>query len=347
MSGQRYNVFYIDWGNSTSSRSIIDLLRRFPDLKQISLGDTVADTLRACANESETPYFWVTSSLADYTRFNFNDHNEYGLEPYLQVFGTGTWFGSKLYFDQQPLHHHYIDSFPDLHFAKSSIKPIDKLLDIVYISNNEPDADKHYQHLLETVKTGNKIHRIDGVNGRTAAYQAAARVSTTAWFFAVFAKIEVDPEFDWTWKPKLEPWHTIFYAKNPVNGLVYGHMAVVAYSKYQTLKTDEPGLDFVMSAPHTVEPILSGIAHYNQDPIVTWRTAFREAIKLRRDDSAESQEKLQIWTSVGTGNYANWSMRGARDGVKYYEETGGDFEQLMFSYDWAWLNDRFQRLYKR
>ena len=47
----------------------------------------------------------------------------------------------------------------------------------------------------------NKIHRSSGVNGRVAAYQAAARLSTTPWFFAVFAKLRVEDNFDWSCQP--------------------------------------------------------------------------------------------------------------------------------------------------
>jgi len=344
----RYRIFYIDWLNNSGTKSWIDLTRRFPSVTRISPKDTIAETLRYCAENSDTAYFWVASSLVDYKNFHFKDYGEYGFEPYLQVFNSSTWFGSKEYFRHLDGDLKYVEAFPNLHFVKdSTLKASDGLLDIVYISNGEPLAENHYQHLQETVKTGNMIRRIDGINGRTAAYQAAARASTTAWFFAVFAKIEVDPNFDWTWQPKQEPWHTIFYAKNPVNGLTYGHMAVVAYNKYQTLVTDKTGLDFVMTKPHEIVPTISGTAHYNQDPWTTWRTAFREAIKLKQSNSDESRTRLKAWTDKGTGKFATWSNRGARDGAKYYDEVNGEQSQLLLSYDWAWLNDRYQSLYSQ
>ena len=68
-------------------------------------------------------------------------------------------------------------------------------LDVVFISNGEPDAENNYQHLVKTIDQYEFrpcIHRVENVNGRTAAYQAAARISTTDWFFAVFAKLTVE-----------------------------------------------------------------------------------------------------------------------------------------------------------
>ena len=74
-------------------------------------------------------------------------------------------------------------------------------LDIVYISNGEPDEERWYEHLCYQSNT--VAHWVQGVNGRTAAYQAAARLSLTPWFFAVFAKLEVvGNEFPWfEWQP--------------------------------------------------------------------------------------------------------------------------------------------------
>jgi hypothetical protein len=81
------------------------------------------------------------------------------------------------------------------------------------------------------IKT-NIVHRSSGVNGRVAAYQAAAELSQTPWFFAVFAKLRVNPTFDWAWQPDRlqEPKHYIFHAFNPTNGLTYGHQAMIAYN---------------------------------------------------------------------------------------------------------------------
>ena len=110
--------------------------------------------------------------------------------------------------------------------------------------------------------------------------------------------------------------------------LVHGHMGVIAYNKRLVLDTDTPGLDFTLSKAHAVIPRLSAVAHYNTTPELTWRTAFREVIKLKDDmektGSVESDYRLDIWLTMGDGKYAEFSILGAKDAVAYYEQVNGD-----------------------
>ena len=229
-------------------------------------------------------------------------------------------------------------------------------LDIVYISNGEPDEERYYYNLEDDVY-GNPLrdprHRIKwvrGVDGRVAAYQAAANQSSTDWFFAVFAKLAVE-NFDWTWQPDYwqQPKHYIFNARNPVNGLEYGHMGMIAYNKKLVLANNAPGIDFTLSQPHESVPILSGTAHFNQDAWTTWRTAFREVLKLRlfmaTQPTVETEHRLATWLSTAQGNYSDYCLAGARDAVAYYESVAGDADKLQLSFDWKWLRDMYDAKY--
>jgi hypothetical protein len=218
----------------------------------------------------------------------------------------------------------------------------DETLDIVFIDNGEPNAEENYLHLKWAAERANniKIHRSSGVNGRVAAYQAAAELSTTPWFFAVFAKLKVDKSFDWSWQPDRlqEPKHYIFHARNPVNGLEYGHQAMIAYNKKLVLANTGQGLDFTLDDAHEVVPINSGTAEYAHTPWMAWRTAFRECIKLQGSIDVESRYRLDKWLTLGVGQmYGQYSIYGAEDAVEYYESVGGAFAELKKSYDWEWL----------
>ena len=221
----------------------------------------------------------------------------------------------------------------------------DHPLDVVFISNGEPYAEFNYERLKWAVQMEgldcNQIHHSKGVNGRVAAYQAAARLSTTPWFFAVFAKLEADPKFDWDWQPDRmqQPKHYIFHAYNPVNGLTYGHQAMIAYNKKLVLANTGEGLDFTMDQAHEVVPLLSGVANYTESPWMAWRTAFREVLKLKHSlPDVESDYRLRMWLSnAGEVKNAEWSQFGAEDAVEYYDDVDGDFAALKKSYEWAWL----------
>ena len=217
----------------------------------------------------------------------------------------------------------------------------DNLLDIVFIDNGEPNAEENYTHLTWAAERANtvKIHRSTGVNGRVAAYRAAAELSTTPWFFAVFAKLEVSDGFDWAWQPDRlqEPKHYIFHALNPVNGLIYGHMSTIAYNKQLVLANTAEGLDFTLDQAHEVVPVLSGTANYHTDMWTCWRTAFRECIKLKDSlPDVENEYRLNQWLTKDNTE-EQWSIKGAEDAVAYYDAVEGNFAELKKSYDWAWL----------
>ena len=219
----------------------------------------------------------------------------------------------------------------------------DQLLDIVFIDNGEPNADDNYDYLKWAAKRAHQpnIHRSSGVNGRVAAYRAAAELSRTPWFFAVFAKLEVSSTFDWSWQPDRlqQPKHYIFHAFNPVNGLEYGHQAMIAYNKKLVLENSAPGLDFTLDQAHQVVPIVSGIANYHYSKWVAWRTAFREVIKLKHSlPDVENEYRLTRWlTALNNVENSEYSVWGAEDAVEYYDSVAGDFSELRKSYDWAWL----------
>jgi hypothetical protein len=248
---------------------------------------------------------------------------------------------------------HQIYDFPYI------IKQKDKFLganplDIIYISNGEPNAEQWYNHLLTTVGKGNHtnwIRRVKDIDGRVNAYRAAAEASQTDWFFAVFAKLEVVDSFDWAWQPDYlqEPKHYIFNSHNPVNGLEYGHMGVIAYNRRLTLETNETGLDFTLTKAHSVVPVLSAVAHYNTTPELTWRTAFREVLKLKDDEvktrSIETTYRLKSWLYKAEGAHSEWSLYGAHDAIEYYDSVEGDYSKLMLSFEWAWLKEYWAKKY--
>jgi hypothetical protein len=237
---------------------------------------------------------------------------------------------AKVNIKTQLYDHPYIDK---THCKQHNDDP----LDIVFIDNGEANAEYNWLQLPHT-SIPNRIHRSSGVNGRVAAYHAAAKLSTTPWFFAVFAKLEVSATFDWTWQPDRlqQPKHYIFHARNPVNGLEYGHQAMIAYNKQLTLSNKGTGLDFTLDSAHEVVPIISGVANYYTGDWMCWRTAFREALKLRSATDVESQYRLKQWCNVDN-TPSKWSMKGAQDAVEYYESVGGAIEELRKSYDWDWL----------
>jgi hypothetical protein len=219
--------------------------------------------------------------------------------------------------------------------------------DVIFISNGEPMADENYKHLLEIFPNAK---RSDGVVGRELAYKTAASLSDTPWFYAVFAKTWVLDTFDFSYSPDYwqEPKHYIFHSRNPLNKLEYGAMNINLYNKKLVLET-KPGLDFTLSQKHTVIPICASESRFNSDAWITWRSAFREVLKLRQETEQhgriEIAHRLHVWKTVAEGENAEWCLRGANDADQYYTKVGGDPEKLQLSFDWKWLKEYYDTIY--
>ena len=223
----------------------------------------------------------------------------------------------------------------------------EKLQDVIFISNGEPMAEDNWDTLKSICL---RAKHSSGINGREAAYKAAAQLSETPWFFAVFAKTEVLPSFDFTYQPDYlqQPKHYIFHSRNPLNGLEYGAMNINLYNKQLVLDTI-PGIDFTLSAKHAVIPICASISRFNTDPWITWRSAFREVLKLRQEveqgANVEIQHRLDVWSTQAEGDNADYCLRGAQDADAYYTSVNGNNDLLKLSFDWAWLQDYYYSLY--
>jgi hypothetical protein len=220
------------------------------------------------------------------------------------------------------------------------------LQDIVFISYDEPEADENYKKLSEKFPRAKRVH---GVVGMENALAEAARVSSTPWYFAVFGKTELHPEFDFTFQPDYfqQPKHYIFYSENRVNKLVYGEMAVIMYNCNLVLDNigSEFGLDYTMSFPHEVVPIISTYGNFNTSPYHTWRTAFREVSKLydiqSKTPTVETEYRINVWETVAEGNYAEWALKGAHDGREFYLAHKDDYNYRKNSFNWQWLRNYF------
>jgi len=220
---------------------------------------------------------------------------------------------------------------------------------IIFMSYDELNAEENYKIISDRFPRTKRVH---GVEGMDNALKEAAKQSDTEWYFAVFAKTALHKDFDFTFKPDRfqQPKHYIFHAKNVMNGLEYGHMGIVLYNKNIILgMTDDFGIDYTMSAEHEVIPTVSANAVFNASPYQTWRTAFRECAKLAQFNSEtpsiDSEYRLDVWTTQAEGEYADWCLKGANDGVEYYKQNTGNKTELMKAFRWEWLREYFVSKY--
>lgn len=227
-------------------------------------------------------------------------------------------------------------------------------LDLIFIHNGEKDAGINLSHCSRHAPEYMTVKISSGVNGRLKAYQAAAELSNSDWFLAVFAKCHMKESFNtFRWRPDYwqKPKHYVFHNHNVDLDLTYGHMAPIAYNKRLMLE-NKGGLDMTLAQEHAVIPIVLSETRLT-DPWDTWRTAFRETVKLmyyaRTDNSIELHYRLDRWINAEKcwSKHNPWYQYGSRDAVDFFESVDGEWGWIMCTNEWDWLRKKFDTLYAK
>ena len=210
------------------------------------------------------------------------------------------------------------------------------MFDIIFISYNEPNADKNFARLTARFPLAK---RIDGVKGIHHAHIAAAKKSFTRMFWVVDGDAEVLDTFNFDYKPDDLEMVYVWRSRNPVNGLEYGYGGVKLLPKPLTLSMDVASIDMTMNISTKFKAMeeVSNITAFNTDPFSTWRSAFRECCKLAVINNAESLIRLQRWCTIGSDIDA---ISGAIAGKKYGQENASNKEALSKINDFTWLKDQ-------
>ena len=343
------NVFLIPTQALKKQISKLKYLRDYKDINYHAHDNLFQNWIPKTPFKLKDPYESLSTDAPNYYKWLYNKDLDKNIVP---NFFPSFWEDVKLYTWGQTKdimlvpHKDNLKQFYDIeravHFDLDySTKP----MDVIFISYDEPSAEKRYKALKKKCP---RAKWVKSVTGQTLAYMAAANISETDYFFAVFPKLEIVESFKFNFQPDRlkNPCHYIFNCLNPVNNLVYGHGAVLLYNKKLVMQTPKPGLDFTLSQPHDWVPELSAINHFNETPWLSWRTAFREVIKLiHNKPTVENSYRLKKWSTLGKGKNAEWCLKGANDAHKYYEEVKGEYKQLMNSYNFDWLKNYYEKKY--
>ena len=92
---------------------------------------------------------------------------------------------------------------------------------------------------------------------------------------------------------------------------------------------------------------VSNITVFNIDPFNSWKSAFRECVKLsvkhKKDNDAESKERLDVWCTVGEHKlFGKETIAGANAGKAYGEENADNKSALLLINDFDWLKTQFE-----
>jgi hypothetical protein len=235
--------------------------------------------------------------------------------------------------------------------------------DLVFISYDEPNADKNYQDLLEKCPWAKRSH---GVWGSDAAHKAAAALSETDRFITVDADNIVNPDFfnieiD-TSQVDMSVDVVSWSAKNIINGLVYGNggikfwpKIVVEQMKSHEIAVSKAGqVDFCWDIHYVQMNNIYSDVHNNASALQAWRAGFREGVKMSLDQGDivthelfkkhihyKNYKRLLVWMTIGSDiTNGLWAMYGARLGcyMVNFQRSNWDWVNVR---DFNWLTDFF------
>jgi hypothetical protein len=242
----------------------------------------------------------------------------------------------------------------------TTIKVIDQ--DIIFLSYDEPNAEKNYADLLTKAPWAKRVH---GVKGSDAAHKACAALSETEYFVTVDADNIVDPKFLEVEVDidalGLTPDHVFSWCgRVHVNNLEYGNGGLKMWTRkfVNEMKThensvegDERGkVEFCFDDKYYQFNENYSESFTNASSFQAWRAGFREGVKMSLDQGAkidnvrnvwwQNYHRLLIWCSVGADvPNGMWSILGAREGCYLTNCTEWDYVQVR---DFEYLNQLFE-----
>jgi hypothetical protein len=218
------------------------------------------------------------------------------------------------------------------------------MYDIIFISYQEPNADENFAKLKARFSRSQRVH---GVKGIHQAHIAAAKKSFTKMFWVVDGDAEIVDEFNFDYvvpKEDLECVH-VWRSRNPVNSLEYGYGGVKLLPKSLTQNMNITNTDMTTSISKWFKamPDVSNITKFNTDPFNSWKSAFRECVKLSskiidRQENNETEERLNTWCEETSDIDAR---QGAIAGKAYGTEHKNNSEALSKINDFDWLQEKF------
>jgi len=303
---------------------------------------------------SKTEMFWIIPDYVDPTsRFKFDtyfSHDEQYSRKINHVYLNGKYYDGIVLcskhakFSRREFDYKFISAKKEINIVISTPKPYD----IVFISYQETAADENHTRLLNQFPNVKRIH---GVKGIHAAHIAAAKLCNTDMFWIVDADAIILDDFKFDYQ--VPRWDKevvhVWRSQNPINDMVYGYGGVKLFPTELTINMDITKTDMTtsVSSKFRAMPEISNITKFNTDPFNTWKSAFRECVKLSskvidRQKDDETLQRLNIWCTVGENRqYGKYAIAGAVAGAEYGSLNQDNLIALKKINDFDWLKDRF------
>ena len=221
-------------------------------------------------------------------------------------------------------------------------------MDFIFLSLDEPNADKNFADLKRKVPWAKRVH---GVKGFDTAHKRAAEISESERFITVDADTQIDEEFlnvlvDLNSLGVDDTYQFSWCGRIDLNGLKYGNGSLKCWTKsfVKDMKTHENHdgknknvIEFCHFPNYYQFNENYSISYIDGSPYQAWRAGFREGVKMSLDKNVrlplkqlwwQNYQRLLVWMSVGMDNPLGvYAIHGARTGCYLTTCTDWDFTQ--------------------
>lgn len=221
-------------------------------------------------------------------------------------------------------------------------------LDFVFLSLDEPNAEKNFADLKRKVPWAKRVH---GVEGFDTAHKRAAEISETDRFITVDADTQIDEDFlkeqvDFRSLGIDDTYQLSWCGRIALNGLTYGNGSLKCWTKsfVKDMKTHENHdgknknvIEFCHFPNYYQFNENYSTSYIDGSAYQAWRAGFREGVKMSLDKNVrltpkqlwwQNYQRLLVWMSIGMDNQFGISaIHGARTGCYLTMCTDWDFTQ--------------------
>jgi hypothetical protein len=219
-------------------------------------------------------------------------------------------------------------------------------LDVIFISYNEPNADENWNRVLEKAPWAKRVHGVEGIFN---AHKAAAKLAKSDMFFVVDGDAWLVDDWQFDFQPGIfdRDCAYVWSSINPVNNLTYQNGGVKLFNKAILMQQKKwITLDMFTGIMPKIkaEDEISCITTFNVDEFSTWRSAFRECVKLY---ITNQMSRLSAWLNSDVEKpFGEFAVLGAWSGSQYAKENKDNHAALLQINDYAWLKKTFKAMTK-
>jgi hypothetical protein len=342
----KYDLFYVSTSKIDQNNWFI-FKSRFPNAQKIEEVNSIDEIKK----KSFTKMFWIVwDDIIVKDDFNFEYEATKWDNEYVHVFKNGNHFNGICLFPKtttvtsKEFKYRFFINKKEIDIHASDPVKRGSGFDIVFISYYEPNADENWNRLKTRFPRAKRIDKIKGIH---QAHIEAAKQATSEMFWVVDGDAQIVDEFNFDYEDPEKHTVHVWKSKNPVNDLEYGYGGVKLLPTDMTLNMDTTKTDMTTSISDQFKSMdqISNITAFNTDPFNSWKSAFRECVKLAsriidRQEESETQIRLDRWCVVGSDTDV---IAGAIAGRKYGTENKNNTEALKKINDFNWLRDEYRR----